>query len=107
MRTWYDDTKPFNPAKTIAWIEATRLAYNQNNPYSEHLDFAQTVEMLEDSNCNEDGDYRALAGLEQMQKQAMTAWMNSLTAIADPKAVAKIQRKNGWNTEEMVDTCPF
>jgi hypothetical protein len=95
MYNWYDEVKPFKPSKAIAWIEATRVAYNKNNPWSEQLDFAQTVEMLEESNCNEDGDYRALKALEQMREQAMTAWMNSLSSVADPKTVAQIQQSFG------------
>jgi hypothetical protein len=95
MYNWYDDVKPFKPSKAIAWIEATRVAYNKNNPYGETLDFAETVEMLEESNCNEDNDYRALKALEQMREQAMKAWMNSLSSVADPQAVAKIQHSFG------------
>jgi len=92
MSTWYDEVKPFKPSKAIAWIEATRTAYNRNNPYGETLDFAQTVEMLEESNCNEDGDYRALKALEQMREEAVKSWMNGLSAVADPVTVAKIQQ---------------
>jgi hypothetical protein len=107
MYNWWDEIKPFKPSKAIAWIEATRVAYNRNNCFGEHLDFAKTVEMLEESNCNEDGDYRALKALREMKKQAVQDWMNSLSAQADLTSVAKIQKKNGWNTEEMVDTSPF
>jgi hypothetical protein len=92
MSTWYDEVKPFKPSKAIAWIEATRVAYNRNNPWGEQLDFAGTVEMLEESNCNEDGDYRALKALEQMREEAVKSWMNGLSAVADPVAVAKIQQ---------------
>ena len=95
MYDWWSEVKPFKPSKAIAWIEATRVAYNRNNPYGETLDFAQTVEMLEESNCNELEDYRALKALEQMQKQAMTAWMNGLSSVADPVSVAKIQHSFG------------
>jgi hypothetical protein len=95
MCNWYDEVKPFKPAKAIAWIEATRVAYNRNNPYGETLDFAETVEMLEESNCNEDGDYRALKALEQMREEAVKIWMNSLSAVADEKSVAKIQQSFG------------
>jgi hypothetical protein len=95
MYNWWDEVKPFKPSKAIAWIEATRVAYNRNNPYGETLDFAATVEMLEESNCNEDDDYRALKALEQMREQALKDWMNGLSAVADPVAVAKIQLSFG------------
>jgi hypothetical protein len=95
MYNWYDEVKPFKPSKAIAWIEATRVAYNRNNPYGETLDFAATVEMLEESNCNEDGDYRALKALEQMQAEAVKTWMNGLSSVADPVSVAKIQQSFG------------
>ncbi len=95
MSNWYDEVKPFNPSKAIAWIEATRVAYNRNNPYGETLDFAATVEMLEESNCNEDGDYRALRALALMKEKALAQWMNGLSDLADPKAVVKIQQKFG------------
>ena len=92
---WWDDVKPFKPAKAIAWIEATRQGYNKNNPWGEQLDFAATVEMLEDSNCNEDEDYRALKALEQMKQQAVKDWLNGLSATANAKTVAKIQHDFG------------
>ena len=95
MYNWYDEVKPFKPSKAIDWIEATRVAYNKNNPYGETLDFAATVEMLEESNCNEDGDYRALKALEQMREQAVKTWMNGLSSAADPASVAKIQHSFG------------
>ena len=95
MYDWYSDIKPFKPAKAIAWIEATRQGYNENNPWGEQLDFAGTVEMLKDSACNEDGDFRALRALEQMQEQALKDWMNGLSSQADPRAVAKIQQSFG------------
>lgn len=92
MSDWRNEVKPFKPAKAIAWIEATRRSYNKNNPWDENLTFAQTVEMLEESNCNEDGDYRALKALRAMQEQAMVDWLNGLSAVADDHAVAKIQQ---------------
>lgn len=95
MSTWWTDVKPFKPAKAIAWIEATRRSYNRNNPWGEQLTFAETVEMLDESNCNEDEDYRALKAIEQMQQQAVKAWMNGLSAQADDVTVAKIQRSFG------------
>ena len=95
MSTWYDDVKPFSPSKAIAWIEATRQGYNKNNPWGEQLDFAATVEMLEDSACNEDEDFRALKALDALKEQALKHWLNSLSDIADPKVVAKIQHSFG------------
>ena len=92
MSEWWDEVKPFKPAKAIAWIEATRRSYNRNNPYDENLTFAETVEMLEESHCNEDEDYRALKALKAMQERAMMDWLNGLSAVADEAAVAKIQR---------------
>ena len=95
MSDWWSDVKPFKPAKAIAWIEATRRSYNKNNPFGENLTFAQTVEMLDESNCNEDEDYRALKALEAMKAQALADWMNGLSAVADDRAVAKIQQSFG------------
>ena len=95
MYNWHDEVKPFKPAKAIAWIEATRVAYNRNNPWGEQLDFAGTVEMLEESNCNEDEDYRALKAIDIMKEKVLKDWINGLSAIADINAVTKIQREFG------------
>jgi len=59
------------------------------------LDFAATVEMLEDSACNEDEDFRALKALDALKEQALKHWLNSLSDMADPKVVAKIQHSFG------------
>ena len=95
MYNFWDDVKPFKPAKAIAWIEATRQSYNQNNPYGENLTFAETVEMLRDSACNEDEDYRALKALDQMQEQAELAWLNGLSSVADARQVDKFRKSFG------------
>ena len=92
---FYEDIKAYPVHKAIAHIEASRIAYNQNNPYGEVLDFAGTVEMLEDSACCEDEDYRALKAILTLRNRAMTHWYNGLSDIADPKTVAKIQQTFG------------
>lgn len=90
-----NEIKPFSPATAIAWIEASRTFFNRNNTYGKELTFAETVEILEESDCNEQEDYRALKALEQMREQTLTEWLNGLSAVADAKAVAKIQQTFG------------
>jgi hypothetical protein len=92
---WWDEIKPFHPMKAVAWIEATRRSYNKNNPYGENLTFAETVEMLEESACNVDQDYRALKTIRFLREQATEEYLNGLSACANENTVAKIQRSFG------------